>query len=369
MRTLALLLILLTSAARAGDGPLLSTHRMLTVTLSGSELALESFVIRPDRPGKFPLVIITHGTPSASGDAFFREVLNRSPVTYSKAAIGFAERGYAVVSIMRRGFGRSEGGFSEQLQKACDYLPAVRVSGQDVIAAVNSLRRESWVDADHVILLGHSTGGLAVTAAAAENPTGVVGIVNFDGGEHGVSASGQACEPDNLVDTLTALGRTARVPALWLYAENDQSYEPDLARRMFAAYTGGGAPAQLRMLAAFGANGHDLVMAAPADDWFSSIEPFLAGLGLPTAPVVTPPLFARLPFPPGALTVCQEAFANYLTNPDDAKAFAVSRQGGCGTGAGRTADEARENALTACKINTRGGDCKLYAIGQHLAGN
>jgi hypothetical protein len=55
-------------------------------------------------------------------------------------------------------------------------------------------------------------------------------------------------------------------------------------------------------------------------------------------------------------------------NPDDAKASAVSRQGGGGTGAGRTSDEARENALTACKINTR-GDCKLYAIGWHLAGN
>ena len=39
------------------------------------------------------------------------------------------------------------------------------------------------------------------------------------------------------------------------------------------------------------------------------------------------------------------------------------------TGAGRTVDEARETALTACRINTRGGDCKLYAIGQHLAGN
>ncbi len=369
MRIFVLLLLLLTNAAHAGDGPLLSTHLTLPVTISGNAFSMETFVVRPDRPGRFPLVIITHGTPSMSGDAFFREILNRSPVTYSKAAVAFAQRGYAVVSIMRRGFGRSGGGFSEQLRKPCDYLPAVRVSGEDVIAALNSLRGEAWVDADHVILLGHSTGGLAVTAVAAGNTTGVVGIVNFDGGEHGVSASGQDCEPDHLVDTMAALGRSARVPALWLYAENDQSYGPDLASHMFAAYTAAGAPAQLHMLPAFGANGHDLVATAPADNWFSLVEPFLAGLGLPTAPVTAPPLFARLPFPPGALTVCQEAFANYLTNSDDAKAFAVTHQGGCGSGAARTADEARENALTACKINTRGGDCKLYAIGQHLAGN
>src|SRR5437588_6375317 len=111
MRLVALLLILFTASARAGDGPLLSAHMMLPVVISGNKVSLESFVIRPDRPGKFPLVVITHGMPS--GDEFFTEILNRSPVGYSKAAVAFAQRGYAVVSIMRRGYGRSGGGFSE----------------------------------------------------------------------------------------------------------------------------------------------------------------------------------------------------------------------------------------------------------------
>ena len=48
-------------AASAGDGLLLSTHLMLPVTISGSEVSLESFVVRPDHPGRFPLVVITHG--------------------------------------------------------------------------------------------------------------------------------------------------------------------------------------------------------------------------------------------------------------------------------------------------------------------
>jgi hypothetical protein len=38
-------------AASAGDGLLLSTHLMLPVTISGSEVSLESFVVRPDHPG------------------------------------------------------------------------------------------------------------------------------------------------------------------------------------------------------------------------------------------------------------------------------------------------------------------------------
>src|SRR5450631_1651372 len=89
MRVLAVLLILFTTAARASDGSLLSTHLMLPVTISGNELPLESFVVRPDHPGRFPLVLVTHGTPGVDGDAFFREILNRSPVGYSKAAVAF----------------------------------------------------------------------------------------------------------------------------------------------------------------------------------------------------------------------------------------------------------------------------------------
>jgi hypothetical protein len=42
-------------AVSAGDGLLLSTHLMLPVTISGSEVSLESFVVRPDHPGRFPL--------------------------------------------------------------------------------------------------------------------------------------------------------------------------------------------------------------------------------------------------------------------------------------------------------------------------
>jgi alpha-beta hydrolase superfamily lysophospholipase len=103
----------------------------------------------------------------------------RSPIAFNTAAVAFAQRGYAAVAIIRRAFGRSDGAYSEDLPKACDYLPAARISAEDVMAAVTSLRKESWVDPDHVVLLGHSTGGLAVTAAAAAKPPGVVGHPEF----------------------------------------------------------------------------------------------------------------------------------------------------------------------------------------------
>jgi len=114
------------------------------------------------------------------------------------------QRGYATITIMRRGFGLSGGDYSEKLQQACDYLPAVRNSGDDILAAIATIRREPWVDPDHILLLGHSTGGLAVLAAATANPSGVVGLLNFDGGRHSTSMSGGPCDSDHLISTVAA---------------------------------------------------------------------------------------------------------------------------------------------------------------------
>jgi dienelactone hydrolase len=372
MRLLMVLFLLLATAARA-DGllpGLISAPLRVPVTISGSTLSLDGYVIRPDRPGRFPLVVFAHGTPSVwNDDAFFRELVRRSPIGFNKAAIAFAQRGYAAVAIMRRGFGRSEGGYSEGLRKACDYLPPARISAEDVVSAVASLRNESWVDADHVVLLGHSTGGLAVTAAAAANPAGVVSLLIFDGGEHSRSGPNQACSDDNLVSTMAALGRDVHIRALWVYAENDHSYGPDLARRMFDAYTAAGARAQLRVVPPFAEDGHDLITRAPAETWLPTVEPFLAGLALPTAPIIVLPPLHDLPPPPDARPVCQKAFAEYLTYRSDAKAFATTSHGGCGSAAGRTIEEAREQAMANCEANNRSAPCRLYAIAQHLAEN
>ncbi|HZB91947.1 MAG TPA: CocE/NonD family hydrolase, partial [Stellaceae bacterium] len=340
--------------------------------VDGQALSLEGLVIRPDRPGRFPLVVMVHGTPGGSGAAFAQAISRQSPVAFNTAAIAFAQRGYAAVAIMRRGFGRSGGVFSEFLQGSCDnrdYLQLARISAGDVTAAVSALRAEPWVDPHRIVLLGLSTGGLAVTAAAATNPAGVVAVLNFAGGHRGTATPDMVCSPDNLVATMGTLGRTARIPALWLYAANDHSFSPDLARRTFSAYSAAGAPAQLRILPAFGADGHTLILYAPAERWLGAVEPFLAGLGLPTAPILALPPLPSLPPPPGALPVCLNVFSDYLSARLETKAFAVTPQGGCGAAFSRTVDDAREGAMRDCAFHAHGGACKLYAIGPYLAPN
>jgi dienelactone hydrolase len=370
MRTLIAVLLSLVTVAHAEDDGLLSglisTPLLLPVSIAGNDVMLDSYVIRPDCPGRFPLVIMTGGTPSVDSP---KNLARRSPIAFNRAAIALAQRGYATITIMRRGYGLSGGGFAENLQQPCDYLPAVRNSGDDILATITALRREPWVEADHILLLGQSTGGLAVLAAGAANPSGVVGLLDFDGGRHSPSATGEPCGSDHLIDTVAALGRAARVPALWLYAENDRSYGPSLARDMLTAYTVGGAPARLQLLPPFDTDGHDLVYNAPPETWLPAAESFLAELKLPTAPIITLPELASLPAPAILGPPCQEGFAAYLAYRNDAKAFATDHRGGCGFGRGRTAHEALEEAISECQRVDRGiGACQIYAVGQHVVG-
>src|SRR5258708_37459647 len=113
VRVLIALLLSFVTVAHAEDSGLLpgliSTPMLLPVRISGRNLTLDSYVIRPDRPGRFPLVIMTHGTPSGWGEPFFRNIARRTPTNFNTAAVALAQRGYATLSIMRRGFGLSGG--------------------------------------------------------------------------------------------------------------------------------------------------------------------------------------------------------------------------------------------------------------------
>jgi dienelactone hydrolase len=101
---------------------------------------------------------------------------------------------------------------------------------------------------------------LSPTAAAATNPSGVVGILDFAGG-HGAASPDRVCSPDQLVDDAGILGRTARIPALWIYSENDHYIPAALGRRVFEAYVASGAPAQLEVLPPFGVEGHAMLVS------------------------------------------------------------------------------------------------------------
>lgn len=365
------LLVLLLSPALADPAllGLVRQDRMVPITLAdGSQVRLETMILRPDRPGRFPLVLLVHGTNPASGQPFRVAAAQQSPVDLLNAAVAFAQHGYAVASIMRRGFGRSEGRFAETLSGSCDdrdYLAVGRIAAEDVTGAIVTLRGEPWVEPDRVLLMGHSTGGFAVTAAAADNPAGVVGVLNFEGG-HG-SVPGHTCSPNHLVADAGIFGRTARIPALWAYSENDRSAPPALGRRMFDAYVASGAPAQLQILPPFGVDGHAMVPMGPADFWWPAVESFLNQLRLPTSVLVELPPPAPIPAPTPLNAACAGYFDSYVKAWTDAKAYAWNRDGHCSsvTSAQRTVDDAKSEAMRQCVAAWK--ECSLYAVGHALA--
>lgn len=367
---IALLVFLLSPALADPALPgLVRQDRMVPITLAdGSQVRLETMILRPDRPGRFPLVVLVHGTNPAAGQAFRVAAQRQSSTDLLNPAVAFAQRGYAVASIMRRGFGHSEGRFAETLSGPCndrDYLAVARIAAEDVTGALATLRGEPWVDPDRVLLMGHSTGGFAVTAAAADNPADVIGVLNFEAA-HG-SVPGRICSPDHLVEDAGIFGRTARVPALWIYSENDRSAPPALGRRMFDAYVASGAPAQLQILPPYGVDGHAMVPMGPADSWWPAVESFLNQLRLPTSVLVDLPPPAPIPAPTPLNAACTGYFDSYVRAWTDAKAYAWNREGHCSsvTSAQRTVDDAKSEAMRQCVAAWK--ECSLYAVGQALA--
>jgi dienelactone hydrolase len=155
------------------------------------------------------------------------------------------------------------------------------------------MRGQSFVDGNKIVLAGQSAGGLASLAAAGANPPGVLGVINFAGGR-GSRATDDVCNENRLVEAMASFGAGARVPSLWLYAENDTYFRPELARRMHAAYAAalaaGGARTSLHILPPYGRDGHGFVLRAESEaQWQPLVRDFLAGLGTGAVRARVPP--------------------------------------------------------------------------------
>jgi dienelactone hydrolase len=220
-----------------------------------------------------PLVVINHGTDEATREAA------SMPIFYWLSR-WFLERGYVVVLPQRRGHGATGGELAEGRDRCSnpDHLGAGQTAADDISAALHYMTQQPFVDPLRTIVVGVSSGGWASLALAARNPAPVRMIINFAGGRGG-HAGGRAnavCGQDRLIEAARSLGRTARVPTLWLYARNDSYFGPDLAQAMATAWREGGGDAELRLLASYGRDGHGL-----ADDragwelWGAELDQFL----------------------------------------------------------------------------------------------
>lgn len=328
----------------------------------GSALTLEALAVRPVGPGPFPLVLVLHGT-----NRLIETFPNQRPETYISPALVFAQRGYAVVIVMRSGFGRSTGSYAEYIGTCDDYTRPSNIAAGEMLQALSAVQKERWVDGSRVVLLGHSTGGLAALAISAMNPPGILGVISFASG-NGSARPDYVCQPDRLVEADRIFGETARVPSLWIHSANDHFFGPDLTAAMFAAYTAKGAPALLFEAPPWRGEGHSFIWAPEGTAWWPEVKAFLMSLHLPTE-IVVPLSLPNNMAPPAFLDDAgHAAFERYLQSRSYEKAFAVATNAPGHWGwvfSERTKTDAARAALKDCQKLDR--VCQVYAIGNDKA--
>ncbi len=247
-------------------------------------LPMFAFVVRPVGSGPFPLVIMNHGVSMNARERGFFPL-----VEFRDAALWFARRGYLVVAPVGSGYGAAaidlpeRGHYGPFFSKVGNCAtPNFRDPGL-AVALVDNWIIDYMASQNHthrkgVIVVGQSAGGWAGIALSSDNPSPVRAIIVFAAGRGGRvdGKPNNNCAPDKLVEAAGEFGRTARVPMLWIYSENDTFFGPTLSKQMHDAYTGAGGNAEYHMLPPFGSDGHFLIGSADSiPQWAPLVSRFL----------------------------------------------------------------------------------------------
>jgi len=141
--------------------------REVAVTVSDGPWHLPGTLTLPNGEGPFPAVVLVPGSPPLDQDA----TLGPNKL-FKDLAWGLATRGIAVLRYTKRThqFGAGLGG------GAISSFSLREEVTDDARAAAAVLSRRTEIDQHRIYLLGHSLGGLAVPAVAAEDP-GVAGVI------------------------------------------------------------------------------------------------------------------------------------------------------------------------------------------------
>jgi dienelactone hydrolase len=245
-------------------------------------LPMFGFVVRPAGDGPFPLVIMNHGISLG--------VQERSmfpAIEYLAAARWFASQGYVVMSPVRYGAtaldDKDQGLYGSVFAHvgSCDN-PNFRGPGL-AIATMNEwvidyMSKKKFVQPGKVVVVGQSGGGWGSIALASLNPSSVQAIVTFEAGRGGRvdGKPNNNCAPDRLVTATGEFGRTARIPMMWIYTENDSYFGPELSKRMHDAFVAAGGSAEYHLLPPFGSDGHFMIDSPDAVPlWSPLVSQFL----------------------------------------------------------------------------------------------
>ena len=262
---------------------IMQEHIKIPATIDGSVYNLEAMVYKPKAKGAYPLILINHGRSTKPEERKLATIVNN----YKVQAETLAEKGFTVVVPVRRGYGKSEGPDAEY-SKANTIYQAGLEGAKDVTEVVNFMGKQSYVDKEHVILIGQSCGGLVSIASTTKDIPGLIGVVNFAGGLRHTSTndpnSWTTADEGNLLKTYNAYGQKSKVPTIWIYTKNDSYFPPNLSSKMCNSFINGGGIAKFYWLPAFGKDGHKFFPSeGTIPTWMPMFEELLKTLHIPTS--------------------------------------------------------------------------------------
>jgi len=199
-------------------------------------------------------------------------------------AMKFVELGFAALIVERRGYGHSKENF-EEIVGDCDHrdnIASGRIASSDILGALDFAEKNLQINNSNVILVGHSAGGFSSIFASGYGFHGVKAVINFAGGR-----GADGCSRQNVLSAFAFVGKMSRIPTFWIYNENDKAFPPNIAKQMLNSFKSTGGQAELKMLPAFGRDGHSLFSdVAGIPIWLPITKDFL--LSVNSCPLCIP---------------------------------------------------------------------------------
>jgi dienelactone hydrolase len=346
-----LALFAITLSVEAGADEIRLDALKIPAVISGSSVGLEAIMLRPDDGRPHPLAVLNHGSPRNSGD---RPTM--SPYSMWAQAMAFARRGWVAVAFLRRGYGRSKGEWAETYGSCSnpDYARAGRAGAEDIAAVAKYMATEPYVSKGKWISVGVSAGTFATVALTADPPHDLAAALSFAPGR-GSTTPDTVCGERQLTSAFAQLGKTSRIPLLWVSAENDHFFGPRLTSQFTSAFSSAGGKVNFVKAPPFGTDGHQLFSTASGIRiWSPIVDRFLTSNNLVLRDRLIDVPAPNVAAPPSLKSNGREAFRTYLDSGPN-KAFALvagDSRFGWATGR-RTTEEARREALGLCASGTK----------------
>lgn len=236
---------------------------------------LELVVYRPPGAGPFPTLVFNHGSTGMGTRPEWFTLTWTSP----DIARYFAGKGWQVLFPQRRGRGQSDGlydeGFADNRARGYSCEPERAIAGfdraiADLDIAMAQILARADVDKQRVMIGGVSRGGILAVAYAGAHPEMFKGVLNFVGGW-----IGDGCKSAAVVNpVLMRRGAGFKLPALWLYGDQDPYYKLAHSRANLEAFKAAGGQAEfLEFQPAPGRDGH--MLHNEPSIWRSAVDRYL----------------------------------------------------------------------------------------------